>query len=174
MGNLLADRARLSDEQRRLLVACGAGPGMAAAYGVPLGGALFALEVLRGVLALRLILPALVASVIATMVVWLVVPNVPLYAIPAFPSSASVIVWAVLLGPIAGIVSVAYVRAIAWADRNRPTGEGDSALTYATRVEVQVSEPAVRHASAMLIRATRKCRPSGSRETEACTLGGPA
>ncbi|HEY8070464.1 MAG TPA: chloride channel protein [Methylocystis sp.] len=47
----------LSDEQRRLLVACGAGAGMAAAYGVPLGGALFALEVLRGILALRLLLP---------------------------------------------------------------------------------------------------------------------
>jgi H+/Cl- antiporter ClcA len=122
VGNLMADRARLSDEQRRLLVACGAGAGMAAAYGVPLGGALFALEVLRGVLALRLILPALVASVIATMVVWLVVPDVPLYVIPAYPSSASVVVWTVLLGPIAGVVSVAYVRAIAWADRNRPIG----------------------------------------------------
>ena len=44
-ANLCSDRARLSDEQRRLLVACGAGAGMAAAYGVPLGGALFALEV---------------------------------------------------------------------------------------------------------------------------------
>ena len=36
-----------------------ASAGMAAAYGVPLGGALFALEVLRGMLALRLVLPAL-------------------------------------------------------------------------------------------------------------------
>ena len=122
MGNLLADRVRLSEEQRRLLVACGAGAGMAAAYGVPLGGALFALEVLRGVLALRLILPALVASVIASLVVWLLVPDVPLYAIPDYPSSASVLLWAALLGPIAGVVSVGYVRAIAWADRNRPSG----------------------------------------------------
>ena len=36
-ANLFADRTRLSDEQRRLLVACGSGAGMAAAYGVPLG-----------------------------------------------------------------------------------------------------------------------------------------
>jgi CIC family chloride channel protein len=122
VANLLADRARLSEEQRRLLVACGGGAGMAAAYGVPLGGALFALEVLRGVLALRLILPALVASVIATMVVWLVVPDVPLYVIPDYPSSTSVVVWAALLGPVAGVISVGYVRAIAWADRNRPSG----------------------------------------------------
>ena len=34
IGNLLSDRANLSEEQRRLLVACGAGAGMAAAYGV--------------------------------------------------------------------------------------------------------------------------------------------
>jgi H+/Cl- antiporter ClcA len=59
IANVLSDKAALSDEQRRLLVACGAGAGMAAAYGVPLGGALFALEVLRGMLALRLVLPAL-------------------------------------------------------------------------------------------------------------------
>lgn len=39
---------------------------MAAAYGVPLGGALFALEVMRGKLALRFVLSALFASLIAT------------------------------------------------------------------------------------------------------------
>src|SRR5580704_15330498 len=65
LANFFADRGRLSDEQRRLLVACGAGAGMAAAYGVPLGGALFSLEVMRGRLALRAVLPALFASMIA-------------------------------------------------------------------------------------------------------------
>ena len=67
-ANALCDVAGLSDEQRRLLVACGAGAGMAAAYGVPLGGALFALEVLRGALSLRLVLPAMVVSLTATVV----------------------------------------------------------------------------------------------------------
>jgi hypothetical protein len=84
VANVLSDRARLSDEQRRLLVACGAGAGMAAAYGVPLGGALFSLEVLRGVLALRLILPALLSASIATGVSWLALPNAPTYVIPAY------------------------------------------------------------------------------------------
>ena len=122
IANLVSDRGRLSDEQRRLLVACGAGAGMAAAYGVPLGGALFAVEVLRGVLALRLVLPALLASLIATAVAWTVLPDAPTYIIPAYPSAAPVIVWAVLAGPIAGVVSVLYVRAIAWADANKPSG----------------------------------------------------
>jgi CIC family chloride channel protein len=120
IANVVSDRVRLSDEQRRLLVACGAGAGMAAAYGVPLGGALFAVEVLRGVLALRLILPALVASSIATAVSWLVLPNAPTYLIPAYPLSVSVVCWALVAGPIVGLVSVGYVRLVAWADRNKP------------------------------------------------------
>lgn len=122
MANLLADRRHLSDEQRRLLVACGAGAGMAAAYGVPLGGALFALEVLRGVLALRLVLPALLASAIATAISWLALPDAPTYVIPSYTTSLSVVFWAVLIGPIAGLVSVLYIRVIAWADHNKPTG----------------------------------------------------
>ena len=120
IANVLSDRASLSDEQRRLLVACGAGAGMAAAYGVPLGGALFALEVLRGMLALRLVLPALLTSVIATLTAWLVLPNAPTYVIPHFDNSVANLALALLVGPIAGLVSVAFVRTVAWADRNRP------------------------------------------------------
>ncbi len=122
IANGLSDRARLSDEQRRLLVACGAGAGMAAAYGVPLGGALFALEVLRGVLALRLILPALLASTVATLVSWLALPDAPTYVIPAYPTTVSVVCFALVAGPAAGVVSVVYVKLVAWADRNKPTG----------------------------------------------------
>ncbi|MGA2777888.1 MAG: chloride channel protein [Steroidobacteraceae bacterium] len=122
IANALSDRVKLSDEQRRLLVACGAGAGMAAAYGVPLGGALFALEVLRGVLALRLILPALLASAVATAVSWTMLPNAPTYSIPAYPPSASVVCWALAAGPIIGGVSVGYIRLVAWADANKPQG----------------------------------------------------
>jgi chloride channel protein, CIC family len=122
IANVLSNRACFSDEQRRLLVACGAGAGLAAAYGVPLGGALFALEVLRGMLALRLVLPALLTSVIATATSWLVLPNAPTYFIPHFDSSVANLALAFVVGPIAGLVSVAFVRSIAWADRNRPMG----------------------------------------------------
>jgi len=122
IADQLADRVALSDEQRRLLVACGAGAGMAAAYGVPLGGALFALEVLRGVLALRLILPALLTAAIATGISWLMLPNAPTYTLPAYPLSASVVCWTLLAGPLIGCASVAYIRLIAFADRIKPRG----------------------------------------------------
>ena len=122
MANFFSDRGRLSDEQRRLLVACGAGAGMGAAYGVPLGGALFSLEVMRGMLALRYVLPALFATVVATAVSWVALPDAPTYIIPAYSSSFSCVAWALLAGPIAGVVSVGYVRIVSWADRNRPQG----------------------------------------------------
>ena len=122
LANAFSDRGGLSDEQRRLLVACGAGAGMGAAYGVPLGGALFALEVMRGALALRYVLPALFASAIATAVSWTVLPDAPTYLVPAYATSASVVAWALLAGPIAGLVSVGYVRLVRWADGARPGG----------------------------------------------------
>jgi chloride channel protein, CIC family len=127
-GAVIADatssRLRLSDDERKLLVACGAGAGMAAAYGVPLGGALFAIEVLRGVLALRLVLPALITSLVATTISWLVLPDAPTYLVPAYGSSLCVGVWALLVGPIAGVLSVGYVRLVTWTDRHKPRGRG--------------------------------------------------
>lgn len=124
IANFFSDKARLSDEERRLLVSCGAGAGMGAAYGVPLGGALFSLEVMRGMLALRYVLPALFTSLIATGVSWIVLPDAPTYLIPAYTSSVSVLVWALVAGPIAGLVSVGYVWLITWADRHKPSGWG--------------------------------------------------
>jgi H+/Cl- antiporter ClcA len=119
-ANLFSEVTRLSNEQRRLLVACGAGAGMAAAYGVPLGGALFALEVMRGVLALRYILPALGCSIVATAVAWTILPDAPTYSLPAYSSRVSALLPALVCGLMGGVFSVAYVRLMTWAERNKP------------------------------------------------------
>ncbi|MDQ1549374.1 MAG: hypothetical protein QOD27_1032, partial [Microbacteriaceae bacterium] len=42
----LTDKAWVTARERRILVACGAGAGLAAVYNVPLGGALLAVEIL--------------------------------------------------------------------------------------------------------------------------------
>lgn len=121
-ANLCADTGQLSDEQRRLLVACGAGAGMGAAYGVPLGGAIFSLEVMRGKLALRFVLPALLTCLIATGISWLALPNAPTYNIPDFQLSASVIVWAIVTSPLFAFGSILYIRLVRWADKGKPRG----------------------------------------------------
>lgn len=121
-ANFFADMEDLSDEQRRLLVACGAGAGMGAAYGVSLGGALFSLEVMRGILALRFVLPSPFASLIVTSISWVALPNAPTYIIPSFPLSASGILWATVTAPIFAFGSILDVRLVRWADKNKPHG----------------------------------------------------
>ncbi len=122
-ASLFADWFRLSAAQRRLLVACGAGAGMAAVYDVPLGGALFAIEVLLGVLALPLVLPALATAAVATATSWLLLPHVVTYDVTfATMPSRALLAFAVLAGPACGIAAVLHVRAIAWADGKKPRG----------------------------------------------------
>jgi hypothetical protein len=58
----------------------------------------------------------LFASMIATAVSWLALPAVPTYIIPAYSSSTSVLVWALLMGPIVHC----FRSALRWAYRNRP------------------------------------------------------
>jgi len=74
-GSVLASWARLSPAQRRLLVACGGGAGLAAVYNVPLAGALFTAEILFGTFALPVILAAVACSCIATATAWLYLPT---------------------------------------------------------------------------------------------------
>jgi H+/Cl- antiporter ClcA len=124
LASRLSEKLRIPSWQRRLLVACGAGAGMAAVYNVPLGGALFALEVLLGTVTLPLVLPALATSVIATAVAWIYLPLGPTYAIPSYGVSASQLAWAAIVGPLAGVAAVAWVRLVATAHRLRPAGWG--------------------------------------------------
>lgn len=112
--------------QRRLLVASGAGAGFAAVYNVPVGGALFALEVMLGTLALPLVLPALLMSLTATMTAWIFLGTKPLYHVPSDRFQPAELVFAVLIGPIIGLVATGWTRLISWANRNRPNQVGHS------------------------------------------------
>jgi len=118
----LADWASLPLWQRRLLVASGAGAGFAAVYNVPLGGTLMALEVLLGTLALPLVLPALLTSVIATAVAWLTLGTHPAFFAPSYPVHVSQIVWAALFGPLIGWLAFGWTLLIRRASLARPGG----------------------------------------------------
>ncbi len=120
----LSEWADVPPWQRRLLVACGAGAGFAAVYNVPLGGAVFAVEVLLGSLALPLVLPAFATSVIATAVAWAFLGTGPSYQLPRYPLHPAQMVWALLAGPIIGVVGVGWVGLVRRAARMRPVAWG--------------------------------------------------
>ncbi|MHB1469113.1 MAG: chloride channel protein [Solirubrobacteraceae bacterium] len=122
-GSLLADWTGLTTPQRRLLVACGGGAGLAAVYNVPLGGALFTAEILIGSLTLPVVLPALLCSCVATVTAWIYLPSHATYIdIPAFHFHLSTLVWALLAGPLLGLFAVGYIRLVAWVSHHRARG----------------------------------------------------
>ncbi len=122
-ASVLATWAQLSIGQRRLLVACGGGAGLAAVYNVPLAGALFTAEVMVGSLALPVVLPALACSGIATAVGWLYLPAHATYLnIPAYRFTLPLLVWSLLAGPVIGVIAAGYIRLIGWVSFYRFTG----------------------------------------------------
>ncbi len=121
-GDKISGWLGLTPAQRKLLVACGAGAGMAAAYNVPLGGALFTLEVLLGTVSMAAALPAFVTAFLATAVSWSMLPNEPTYQLPYLPATGSLMLWALLCGPLMGYGAVWFVRGLHWAKDHRPEG----------------------------------------------------
>lgn len=128
VGGKLSDWIRLTPEQRKLLVACGAGAGMAAAYNVPLGGALFTLEVLLGTASIAAALPAFATAFLATAVSWSMLPNEPTYQLPYLPSTSSLFWWALVCGPVMGYAAVWFVRGLHWAKDHKPRGWAVAAM----------------------------------------------
>jgi chloride channel protein, CIC family len=104
---------RLPADRVRLLVACGASAGIAAAYNVPIGAALFGLEVLLGSFALELFGPIVLSCVVATLVSRILIADHPSYLIPHYHlMQPREILLALLFGPLLGVASALYVRTV--------------------------------------------------------------
>src|SRR5665213_2037103 len=122
-GSLLSRWMQFTPAQRKLLVACGGGAGLAAVYNVPLGGAIFTAEVMLGSFALPTVLTALACSLIATMTGWLFLSNSATYVdIPTYRFSGSIMVWSLVAGVIIGFLAVIFVRLIGWVSARRAKG----------------------------------------------------
>ena len=110
LATKLSARANLTPECTRIMIACGAGAGLAAVYNVPLGGTLFTLEVLLGTFSLPSSVAALATCVIATLVAWLGLGHGLQYSVPPLVISPSIIVWSLLVGPVIGAAAYLFVR----------------------------------------------------------------
>ncbi|KWO45886.1 chloride channel protein [Burkholderia sp. MSMB1459WGS] len=124
IGALLAGRfahaAGLTPDDCRLMVACGAGAGLAAVYNVPLGGAIFVLEVLLGTFEWRALVVAIVTSAIAAIVAWIGLGNEHQYTVPAFVPSTPLVAWSIVCGPLFGVAAYGFVRLTTRARANAP------------------------------------------------------
>lgn len=116
----LCTRAGLSGEESRTLIACAAGAGLAAVYNVPLGGALFVLEVLLGTLRLSAVVPAIATSVIASLVAWIGLGDQSPYSVPHLSISAPLVAWSIVVGPPLGLAAYWYAHLMTASHRRAP------------------------------------------------------
>lgn len=123
----------LTPPQRRLLVACGGGAGLACVYNVPLAGATFTAEILCGSVVLPTLLPALLCSLVATITAWVYLPDHATYLnIPSYHLKATLLVWSLVIGPIVGILAAAYIRLLGWLSHRRIRGPRGIPAVFAT------------------------------------------
>ena len=106
----LTRRFSLTVRETQIMIACGAGAGLAAVYNVPLGGAVFVLEVLLGAFSWQLLLPAIATSSIAALVAWFGLGNESQYHLMQLTTTPSLLVWSVVMGPVFGIAAYWFTR----------------------------------------------------------------
>jgi len=82
MGSTVGQFLKASETRMRTLVGCGAAAGMAATFNAPLGGALFAVEVILGDFGLAQITPIIISSVSATAISRHFLGNHPAFVVP--------------------------------------------------------------------------------------------
>lgn len=102
---------RLSAPRLKLLVACGAAAGIAAAYNAPIAGALFVAEIILGSIAMESFGPLIFASVISTLTVRNLWGGNPIFEVPAFQMvSAWELISYLILGIVAGVAAPWFLR----------------------------------------------------------------
>jgi CIC family chloride channel protein len=118
LGSKLGSARAVPVPRRRLLVACGAAAGIAAAYNAPIAGALFVGEVVMGSIAMESFGPLLVAAVTANATVHHFLGYGPIFQIPvfSFTSNWELVLYA-LLGVLLGHAAPSFLALLKWSKR---------------------------------------------------------
>lgn len=97
----------------RLLVACGAGAGISAAYNAPLAGAVFAAQIVLGNFSMALFAPIVLSSVVATIVCRSYFGVIKWYDVPTFDfTKLGQLPWFLLLGIGCGVVGALFLKSL--------------------------------------------------------------
>ncbi len=123
LGSTLGQIIRLQAGQRITLVAAGAGAGIAATFNTPIGGVLFATELMLPEISVNTFLPVAVATGTATFIGRLFFGDQPAFNVPlnltAMPdhlSSAVTLALYAVLGALTGVAAAGFIRGLHWIE----------------------------------------------------------
>ncbi len=140
LGSTLGQVIRMAPWQRITLVAAGAGAGIAATFNTPIGGVMFAIELMMPELSARTFLPVALATGTATFIGRIFFGVHPAFAIPAelltstHPATLPGLLLFALLGALTGLAATAFIHS----------------LTFVERAFEHIANPYLRHAAGML------------------------
>lgn len=148
-GSTLGQLCRIPTWQRVTLIAAGAGGGIAATFNTPIGGILFAAEIVLHEVSVRTLVPVSLATATATYVGRWLAGNSPSFVIPALPPSQAGLTPALLLpaylalGAFLGLAAVVFIRSLyamedffeKWIPRNEYLRHGVGMLALGVMFE---------------------------------------
>ncbi|HTV97994.1 MAG TPA: chloride channel protein [Steroidobacteraceae bacterium] len=118
LGSTFGQVVPMMAAQRNLLVACGAGAGIAATFNTPIGGVMFAIELMMPEVSVRTFLPVALATGTATFIGRLFFGTQPAFMVPqllpftADARSAVVLVLYGVLGALTGLAAASFIRGL--------------------------------------------------------------
>jgi chloride channel protein, CIC family len=122
LGSTLGQLIHMAPWQRITLVAAGAGAGIAATFNTPIGGVMFAIELLLPELSARTFLPVALATGTATFIGRIFFGIHPAFAIPTSlltleqPATLPALLLFALLGCLIGLAATAFIRGLSLAE----------------------------------------------------------
>ena len=124
LGSTLGQLIKMPSGQRITLVAAGAGAGIAATFNTPIGGVMFAIELMLPEVSVNTFLPVAAATGMATFIGRLVFGPQPAFSVPAIdalplahPELALVtLLLYVLLGVLCGVAGALFIKTLHFAE----------------------------------------------------------
>ena len=122
LGSTLGQIVRMPSGQRIILVASGAGAGIAATFNTPIGGVMFAIELMMPEVSIATFLPVALATGTATFIGRFFFGPQPAFAVPTLAplstdaSSAIILCLYALLGVVIGVAAAGFVRGLHFAE----------------------------------------------------------
>jgi chloride channel protein, CIC family len=126
LGSSFSKAIGLSTGQKITLLSAGAGAGIAATFNTPLGGVLFAIEILLPEVSNRTFLPVVIATGAATLLGRILIGPSPAFTVPEvfFPPASSFgveeAIAFVCLGALCGVAAWAFIRILVFMEDGFP------------------------------------------------------
>ncbi len=113
LGSTIGQLFRMSGDQVKVLVGCGAAAGIAAVFNAPIAGVFFSLEIILGDFTQRTFAPVIISSVIASAVSHAFLGDNPAFQVPeyALVSSWEMILY-VIMGVMVGALAVGFIKTL--------------------------------------------------------------